>query len=374
MHATNYLSTLTHARHLFVKNCVSPIYLILFVTERCNARCKHCFVNVPDNKRIKEELTLQEIEKISNRMGRLLYLLPTGGEPFLREDLPDIIDLFYKNNGLRNVGIPTNGSLTEMVERSVIRTLSLCKDLRLGVDISIDALHQDHDDIRGLPGLFEKAIATYWRLKEVERRNERFRISVEVTVSSFNQDKVYDIYSYFLKVLRVDNLFVRLVRGNPRDPAAKDVNIAKFEAFAEKLERDLRNGVFYGHSAYPLSELITARDIIGRKLTIKTVKERRFQIPCYAGNLTGVIRSNGDVFPCELLNEKIGNLREKGYNFKELWQSERAESIRRRIRETRCFCTHECFITNNILFNPRMLPKLLKEYMGLRLRQKAATK
>jgi radical SAM protein with 4Fe4S-binding SPASM domain len=231
-------------------------------------------------------------------------------------------------------------------------------------------LHQAHDHIRGLPGLFEKAIATYWRLKDLERQNQRLRVCVEVTVSSFNQDNLHEIYGYFINTLEVDNLFVRLVRGSPRDPAAKDVNIEKFTEFVRDLERDLRNGVFYGHSAYPLSELITARDIIGRQLTIKTVKERRFQIPCYAGNLTGVIRSNGDVYPCELLNDKIGNLRQNDYNFKELWQSERAERIRKQIRQTGCFCTHECFITNNILFNLRMLPKVLKEYVDLKLRQK----
>ena len=368
MKLTNYLNTISYTKHLFVKHCASPIYLILFVTERCNAKCKHCFVNVPNNKRMKEELTLQEIEKMSNNMGNLLYLLPTGGEPFLRDDLPDIINVLYKNNQLRNVGIPTNGSLTERVVASVNRTLSLCKDLLLGVDISIDGLHQAHDQIRGFPGLFEKAIATYWQLKELEKDNRRFRVCVDVTISSFNQDNLPEIYGYFIDNLKVNNVFVRLVRGNPRDPSAKDVNIEKFVEFTKKLEQDVRNGVFYGHSAYPFSELITARDIIGRELIIKMVKERRFQIPCYAGNLTGVIRSNGDVYPCELLNDQIGNLRQHNYDLRELWESETAERIRKQIRQTRCFCTHECFITNNILFNPRMLPKILKEYVGLKLR------
>lgn len=368
MKLSNYLNTISYAKHLFIKDCLSPIYLIFFVTERCNAKCKHCFVNVPNNKRMKEELTLQEIEKISNNMGNLLYLLPTGGEPFLRDDLPDIINVFYKNNQLRNVGIPTNGSLTERVVASVSRTLSLCNDLRLGVDISIDGLHDAHDQIRGFPGLFEKAIATYWRLKELERENQRLRVCVEVTVSGFNQDNLFDIYDYFINTLKVDNLFVRIVRGNPRDPSAKDVDVEKFVRFAKKLENDLRDGVFYGHSAYPLSEFITARDIIGRHLTIKTIRERKFQIPCYAGNLTGVIRTNGDVYPCELLNDQIGNLRQSSYNLKQLWQSERAMKIRKQIRQTRCFCTHECFITNNILFNLKMLPRVLREYVNLKLR------
>ena len=144
--------------------------------------------------------------------------------------------MLYKNNQLRNVGIPTNGSLTERVVASVNRTLSLCKDLRLGVDISIDGLHQTHDHIRGFPGLFEKAILTYWQLKGLEKHNHRFRVCVDVTISSFNQDHLPEIYGYFIENLKLDNLFVRLVRGNPRDPSAKDVDIEKFAEFSKKLE------------------------------------------------------------------------------------------------------------------------------------------
>ena len=167
MKIENYLNTISYGKNIFIKRCVSPIYLILFVTERCNAKCKHCFVNTPGKKDTsREELTLEEIEKIAQNMDNLLYLLPTGGEPFFREDLPEIINLFYKNNRLRNVGIPTNGSLTKTTVASVQRILSNCKNISLGVDISIDGLRERHDHIREFPGLFEKAIETYWRIKK----------------------------------------------------------------------------------------------------------------------------------------------------------------------------------------------------------------
>jgi len=369
MSGKNYLNTIKYAKNIFSKNCASPIYLILFVTERCNARCKHCFGSFSNETgKAQEELTLEEIEKISKNMDNLLYLLPTGGEPFLREDLPEIINIFYRHNQLRNTGIPTNGSLTGNVVDSVTRILSSCEEMLLGVDISIDALHEAHDTIRGFPGLFKKATETYWQLKELEKKSKNFKVCVEITVSKYNQENLFEIYDYFIHTLKINNLFIRLVRGNPRDPAAKEVDIEKFEKFTIKAEKDLRDGVFYGHTVYPLSELITARDIIGRRLTLKMLKERNYQIPCYAGNLTGVIRSNGEVYPCELLDHKIGNLREHNYNIKELWQSERAQEIRREIKEKKCFCTHECFITNNILFNPRMLPEIIKEYLQLKLR------
>jgi len=52
-----------------------------------------------------------------------------------------------------------------------------------------------------------------------------------------------------------------------------------------------------------------------------------------------------------LLGEKLGNLREEGYSMRRLWQSARADEIRRTIRRKGCYCTHECFMSTSILFN-----------------------
>jgi radical SAM protein with 4Fe4S-binding SPASM domain len=167
----------------------------------------------------------------------------------------------------------------------------------------------------------------------------------------------------------IDNLIVRIVRGSPRDPRAKDVNIDKFESFSNRIEKDILNNTLPGYTNFPLSSFVIARDILGRKITMKLLRENKYQMPCYAGNLTGVLRSNGDVYPCELLGESFGNLRENDYDFRKIWLSEKADRIRRHISESKCFCTHECFITNNILFNPRMLPRVFKDWTKLTLRK-----
>jgi radical SAM protein with 4Fe4S-binding SPASM domain len=361
-------SVIGHGKRVFYKRGALPIYLIHFVTERCNARCLHCLGSFT-NKKPENELTLEEIEKISASLGPLFFLLPTGGEPFLRKDLPEIIRCYYNNNSLRKIGMPTNGSLTETAVKSVTKILEIGDDLHLGVDISIDAIGEDHDKIRNFPGLFEKATKTYRAFKDIEKDCRNFNTCLEITVSSYNQDKLSEIYDYFLDELGIDNLIVRIVRGTPRDPCAKDVDINKFEAFSQRIEEDILSSTLPGYSNFPMSTFVIARDIIGRRLTMKLLRENRYQIPCYAGNLTGVLRSNGDVYPCELLGEKYGNLRDVNYNFKKLWLSERAEKIRRHISKGKCFCTHECFITNNILFNPRMLPGVMKEWTKLKLRQ-----
>jgi hypothetical protein len=80
--------------------------------------------------------------------------------------------------------------------------------------------------------------------------------------------------------------------------------------------------------------------------------------------------ANGDIYPCELLiDRKLGNVRDSGYDFKKIWYGKKADEARRFIRDTKCFCTYECFLTVNILFNPRMMPRILKEWGSLKLRR-----
>ncbi|MDP8235291.1 MAG: hypothetical protein P9M08_06945, partial [Candidatus Erginobacter occultus] len=91
----NALSYLKYGRLIFNKRRVSPIYLVFFITEKCNADCKHCLLGGihPGT----DELTIDEIEKVSRSMDDFLFLLPTGGEPFLRKDLPEIVRIFHRN-------------------------------------------------------------------------------------------------------------------------------------------------------------------------------------------------------------------------------------------------------------------------------------
>ena len=369
MRTSDMAELLRHGRKVFFKKNAMPVYLIHFVTEVCNLRCSHCFDYFYEEgpKRKPYELTLDEIDKMTRSLGELLLLLPTGGEPFLRSDLPKIIELYYKNCHLRNVGMPTNGSLTEKVVSGVKEILAHCPDLNFGLDISIDGIGKDHDSIRCMDGLFEKCMETYRRLKEVEARHPNFKVCVEVTIQKYNQDKLDEIYDYFIRELKAYNIFVRVVRGKPRDPAEADIDLKLVEEFFAKLERGIKRGAYHGHSVYPMSDFITARDIVGRRIQLDVLTQNRYQIPCYAANLMGVIKSNGDVMACELRDDKLGNIREYDYDFRKLWLSSKAKAISKDIVENKCFCTHECFLSTNILFNPKILPRLTKEVAGLRL-------
>ena len=102
------------------------------------------------------------------------------------------------------------------------------------------------------------------------------------------------------------------------------------------------------------------QQVIGR-----IVRENQQQVPCYAASLSCVITSRGEVYPCELLDRPLGSLREEGLDFQRIWRSGQAAAVRDHIHDTGCFCTYECFLTNSIIFNPRMLPRLLREWIRI---------
>ena len=362
------LGYLKFTEKLFFKQGASPLYLVLFVTDRCNARCKHCLladgVHKPDKS---SELTLEEIEALSKKMDPLLFLLPTGGEPFLRDDLGEIIKLFYKNNSVRNVGIPTNGFFTEKTVRIIRDILESCPDLDLGVDVSLDGIGEKHDEIRGVTGLFDSAVQTFRELSLLEKVYPRFNVNIETTVSSYNDTCLLENYHFFTNELNAHTVFTLLTRDKPRDPATKFFDVGRYEAYAKQMEEGIKQGVLTGYDTFPFADFINAKRIVRHRLIAKVVRENRYQLPCYAGVLGAAIFANGDVYPCELHTDlKLGNLRDYHFDFKAIWKSEKAAEARQLIRTGKCFCTYECFLTVNILFNPWMVPAILKEWGSLK--------
>ncbi len=123
--------------------------LFLFVTSRCNSLCRTCFyfdkLNSLDN------LTTAQIERISATAPPFRKLWLSGGEPFLRENLADIVAMFVSRNGVRNINLPTNGLLPDKIFRAVDRMLELCPGVAIDLNFSLDGLANTHDAIRGVP-------------------------------------------------------------------------------------------------------------------------------------------------------------------------------------------------------------------------------
>lgn len=356
-------------RHLYkslIKFNQLPSYFIFYPTSRCNLKCSHCFYHDSLNKKF-DELTTDEINKITKTMDPILSLILTGGEPYLRHDLDKIVKIFYENTKVPIITIPSNGWYLDKMDKQIKNMMEWCPYLTLNQQISIDGIGVDHNSIRmdkqvvGGDNSFEKAIKTIHHLKKLQKIYERINIGIIITFTSDNQNKFKEIIKEIYSLTKPDNISINLVRGDPKQKVNLDLDLKLYKEAVE-----YRDNLFYekkmsGHSKFEGNRLATAGRILLNKLVYKTFEENKYSTPCFAGNLSGVMYPEGDVYPCEILDEshKIGNIRDFELDFKKLWLSNKAKKEVKFIRKTKCFCTHECFNIVNILFNPKFYPEVL---------------
>ena len=346
-----------------------PIHLTFFVTRRCNARCPYCFyLRSDDTPAVSApELSLEEIERISSSLGSLLWLAFSGGEIFLRDELVDIAGAFYRNNRPAIMLFPTNGLLPGLIRDRIEAIVRSCPNSVIALKLSLDGLGEAHDALRNTPGSFDKTLQTYRAVAGLTDRYPNFELGVNTVFCSENQDAMDGIIDYVRGLEYIKTHTISLVRGNLSDRRYGGVDADKYLAAVRTLERNLQEGKSRVYR-FRGARIKAAQDVLQRRLIHRTMREHKRAIPCYAGKLNLVLSEAGEVFPCELRTESFGNVRDFDYNMKKVARTERARRVNESIKNNGCCCTHECYFLTNILFNPRMYPALMKEYLLLRPR------
>ncbi|GAB4333661.1 MAG: hypothetical protein Kow0089_02420 [Desulfobulbaceae bacterium] len=357
-------SPFRHIGSIFRKN--RPIQLTFFLTRRCNARCPFCFY-LSGERGIAgkgDELSLAEIDRLSSSLGNLLWLAFSGGEIFLREDLPEIVDMFYRRNRPVHILLPTNGMLPEVIAEQCEIILARSPESAVTVKLSLDGIEEHHDTLRGVPGAFRKCMGTYERLAPMTEKYENLELGMNTVFCAANQDHMEEIISFVRGLERIGTHTVSLVRGEMGDQTLKDVDMEKYHRTIDLLAKDLRSGRSATYR-FRGGRLKAAQDILQRSLIRRTRMEQRQVIPCLAGRLTAVVTESGDVYPCESFTGRLGNVREWNYDLSRILHHPGNGEVLAAIRRGECFCTHECYMMMNIFFNARAYPALLKEYLRL---------
>lgn len=367
-------SPVRHIDSVFYKR--KPIHLTFFVTRRCNSMCPFCFylrsnTSIPplskgdgNKESSASELSLDEITKISSSLKSLLWLAFSGGEIYLRDDLIEISRVFYKNNKPAIMLYPTNGLLPEIIRDRTENILKHCEKSVIAVKLSIDGMYEEHDELRNTPGSFKKTMQTYHLLGELTARYPNFELGINTVFCAKNQDSMDKIIDFIMGLPKIKTHTISLVRGDLHDESFQKIDIHKYYQAVERLENNLRNRVS-GIYRFRGARLKAAQDILQRRLIYRTMLRQKRLIPCYAGRLNLVLTENGDVYPCEILTESFGNIRDYYYNMGSVIRSGKAKRIISSITDKQCYCTHECYFMTNILFNPFLYPSLLKEYLQI---------
>lgn len=359
-------SPFRHVSSILVKK--RPIHLTFFITRQCNARCPFCFFLRSDDAQTSpdRELSLDEIRKISSSFGDLLWLAFSGGEIYLRDDLPEISRIFYENNKPAVMLFPTNGLLPGRIREMTVRILRDCSKSTVVVKLSLDGLNETHDRLRNTPGSFLKTIETYQLLKDLLDEFPNFELGVNTVFCSDNQDEMDLIIDFVNNMQSIKTHTISLVRGNLSDKGFKDIDQEKYQHAIKRLEQNLKKKESARTYRFHGARIKAAQDILQRSLISRTNDAQKRLIPCYAGMLNVVLEETGEVFPCEILRRSLGNVRDHGYDIQKLLRSDRAKATLNSIRDSQCFCTHECYFMTNILFNPRLYPALAREYLQIK--------
>jgi MoaA/NifB/PqqE/SkfB family radical SAM enzyme len=323
----------------------TPPFLIVFVNSICNLTCEHCFYWRNLNKR--DDLTLEEFERLSRQLGTFENLNLSGGEPFIRQDFAKVCSLFVKNNAVKQIYVPTSGYFSGRTEVQVREVLEL-KTLQLFVvEISLDGMPEYHDRVRGNPESFSRAMATYERLAAIQKDDPRLRIHSIGTATGENIEELRGLTKLLHDRCPVmDHHNLAVIRGDRKNPGLTGPSLASYEElvrYSASVWKDREKGRF-GAVVEPMLQWAKR----------KTIESGSQFVPCTAGNLTGVVYANGDVSVCEN-HPPLGNLRTR--SFFEIWDSPEAEALRESIRVKACHCTNEVFLWPSVVFQPFQLAR-----------------
>ncbi|MBP3419672.1 MAG: radical SAM protein [Marinifilaceae bacterium] len=299
----------------------------VIVTYRCNARCAMCN-RYKEPSKPEDELTIETIKKLPP----MYFTNITGGEPFIRTDLKQIVRELYKKSD--RIVISTNGYFGE-------RIVDLCKEFpNIGIRISIEGMEQTNNAIRGLDDGYRRGVDTLIKLKEMGMKD----IGFGMTISDRNAKDLHALYALSNEMgmefatASLHNSFYFVERRNIIHNRVM-VGEALEGLVNELLESSSPKKWFRAYFNHGLINYIYG----GARL-----------LPCDMSFDTFFIDPYGDVMPCNGTREKqvMGNLNHQTWD--ELWHSEQAESVRSKVRK----CSRNCWMIGSV--SPAMHKYLYK--------------
>jgi AdoMet-dependent heme synthase len=338
-----------------------PVYALVFVTNRCNAACEHCFYWQELNQHVKDELTVDEYDKLARSMGPVFQLTFTGGSPELRRDLPDVVERFHHHCSPSQMTFCMLGHATDRILQHTEQMLRRCPGQRLKIAISLDGLEEEHDELRRVPGLFQRVVATVRELGALKKQWPNLRLDIGITVHALNYETAERTALWARKNLPIDVLKPILVRGNPLNP--KTLGDVCKTTYLKVVEQDkdwvsgLNGGLFS-----PMDFVVSAKEALQRELITRISHTQVADVTCGGARETAVIYPTGKVAGCELRDNVLGNVRDVEYDLSRIWFNDQADIFRStsgKVEECRG-CYHHCFLAPAMFRTPRLWPKLVK--------------
>jgi len=333
-----------------------PSYVIFFVTASCNASCPMCFYahSVRSKDRTVPELTIEEYEKIALSMKPCSVIGISGGEPFMRDDLADIVSALAKRAVPLTFDIPTNGFFTERIIKSAEIMAKANPDIVIDIQLSLDGPEDLHNTIRGIKEGYKRLKETYKGLCLLRSRYSNLKIKICSVFSALNQDHIEGLFIALQKDFpEIDRFVFSVAHGTTGDKRCEEFSWHRYFEYCGQIppigHRDT-------HSVFTKALRKVKNDYLQ-----KILKEGDFYKSCRAGKIAIAIDEIGRVFPCEPLWHPVADLRQNGYSITSALTSKEMDDFQRMIIDKRCNCHWNIPIIINILRQPVTYPRLIIE-------------
>jgi MoaA/NifB/PqqE/SkfB family radical SAM enzyme/GT2 family glycosyltransferase len=322
----------------------TPTNLVLFINNRCNMACDHCFI--PDLNTRTPEMSTEQVKRIVDSLDQPVDLTLTGGEALLTKDLEEIMDHMMANRYVRYLGLLTNGSMPRRLSAICETLLARYPDKKLKIQISLDGTEELHDDIRKMRRGYEKAMKSFEHLAELRKKYRKLKYTAAITLMRENLDAVESLIDELERIGVPSKM--SMVRGNSFSTFDVPASIFKAEYEPQKpyLGNDLDavnrflDRVEARHPDYFKGYQRSKLDIM-----LETLKTRKRSFPCRAGFDDAVIYSDGFVAVCEQV-VPFGHLEDWDWDLAKAWNS--TPSWEHRALTSRCACINGCNISTHL--------------------------
>jgi len=317
-----------------------PYKLTFALTYACNSRCTTCGIwkTQPEN-----ELSTGEIQEFFEKNTYFNWIDLTGGEIFLRKDIEEVFEIVLKNSPkLYTLHFPTNGLMPEKIEQ--ITTEIVPKVARkLVITVSLDGPTEVHDQIRGVPGGWDKAVETFKRLRPIPKVEAYFGMTLSKDNVGLVDETIQSVKNQIPSI-------------SPRD---FHVNIAhtstsyyhtEGEIEFDKKEAARQIQAFRSKKGWHTPVLWLEQKYL--KKVPNYLSTGVTPLPCKAASVSCFIDPKGIVYPCTMWDKPLGSLRENNFDLKKMWASKKFKDAAINALKKKCpNCWTPCEAYQTILAN-----------------------
>jgi len=328
-----------------------PQVLQLPITNRCNLTCKMCGVSSCGM----ADMPIQDFEKAINSglLKQITSVGINGGEPFIKSNIEEYVDIILTLPKLDSIFIISNGILTDKILEKLNVIYEKCKEknIRLTVTFSIDGYKDIHDQIRGMAGAFDKTIST---IKSVQSEQSKYcdNIGIICTISKYNIYNINELLAY-AELNSLPKITYQLAVGHAR--LENENKFKEFSVMTDEYSRLLAQEFFF--RLYSESGQIFYYYPIYRY--IESGGTERL-INCNWAFRDATIDASGNLYYCAVKSKSIGSI----YSDKSLEESFfDKQNIKYRINlvnDNCCKCIHYWGNESSFLAYRRYLKYLLK--------------